>query len=403
VSILLILAVREPTLARMQPRIADRPAAFSTTPESETHAGPSRSRRRRRHRILRVFVALVSAMGALAFPLVSVTRLHDHPPWVGFRVEGKWRYGPPGTMFLATVDKFGLRPTSGSLLDVGGEVLRSKAFPGKILLNGRVPQTDDVPLAEGDRITVKNGRDHVEPIVREVTHIPAGKVTNPQFYLGTTPGDQIVEKGKVSGQVISTVFRPEGEATRPNSVALTFDDGPWPTQTAQFLAVLKKFKVKATFFLVGYLAERYPDIVRAEIRAGMQIGDHSWDHPNSPPFGTLSRAMINEEIGKTRKLLTGYGVDSVVFRPPGGSSSDAVVAVAAKFDMRVVIWSVDPKDWMRGRTTAAIVKAVLSQVRPGSIILMHDGGGDRAAGLAALPRIIKGIRKMGLGFSTLEP
>jgi peptidoglycan/xylan/chitin deacetylase (PgdA/CDA1 family) len=395
------LALPELTLSRMQSRLLDRPAIQTTNPGAETIAPLTRRRRRRRRRRLRASVALLLAMGVLAFPIVSVTHLRDLAPWVGFKVEGKWQYGPPGTTFLAIVKRFGLHSTDGSLLDVGGRVLKAGVYPGKIVLNGTVPEAD-LRLVEGDQIAVRNGKDHVEPIVREIVHVPAGKTTNPQFYLGTTPGDQIIEKGKFSGQVVSSVFRPAGSSKRPNAVALTFDDGPWPNQTLQFLAVLKKFKVKATFFMVGYLAERYPDLVRAEIRAGMEIGDHSWDHPNSPPFGTLPPAKISDEIGRTRKLLAGYGILTPIFRPPGGSYSDAVLKSADSFGMRVVIWSVDPKDWQPGQTTAAIVKSVLSHVRPGSIILLHDGGGDRSATLAALPRIIKGIMKMGLSFATLD-
>jgi peptidoglycan/xylan/chitin deacetylase (PgdA/CDA1 family) len=385
----------------MPSHVIDGPTLESTFDQAEGPATRVRRHGRRPHRWLRISVAILLAMGTLTFPLVSVSSLRDFAPWVGFKVLGTWEYGPPGTAFLSTVAKFGLRPRNGSLLSVGGQVLKRGVYPGEILLNGRVPETDR-SLAEGDRITIRNGKDRVEPLDREVIHIPAGRVTNPQFYLGSTPGDQIIEKGKFSGQVVSSVFRPTGPGTRPNTVALTFDDGPWPNQTTQFLAVLKKFKVKATFFLVGYLAERYPDLVRAEMRAGMEIGDHSWDHPTSPPFGTLPPAKINDEIGRTRNALAGFGIDTPIFRPPGGSYSDAVIKSADAFGMRVVIWSIDPKDWKPGQTTAAIVKAILSQVRPGSIILLHDGGGDRSATLAALPKLIRGIRKMGLGFATLD-
>jgi peptidoglycan-N-acetylglucosamine deacetylase len=371
-------------------------------PEEELASGARLRRRlKRRRRRLRTSVAAFSAMGVLAFPMVSVSHVRDLTPWVGFKVRGEWEYGPPGTTFGATVRKFGLRPSDGSLYSVHGQILKPDIFPGRVLLNGHAPAADR-PLHEGDLITIRNGKDRVEKIVTEVVHIPGGTVTDPQFHLGSVPGDQVIQKGKVSGEVVSSVFEPTGPGTRPKSVALTFDDGPWPTQTLQFLAVLKRFKVKATFFVVGYLAERYPEIIRAEVRAGMEIGDHSWDHPTSPPFGSLSPERIRDEIRRTRRVLAGYGIDTSVFRPPGGTYSDAVVKSAKRLGMRVVIWSIDPKDWKPGRTAAAIVKAVLSHVRPGSIILMHDGGGNRAATLAAMPKIIRGIRKMGLSFATLD-
>jgi peptidoglycan/xylan/chitin deacetylase (PgdA/CDA1 family) len=95
-------------------------------------------------------------------------------------------------------------------------------------------------------------------------------------------------------------------------------------------------------------------------------------------------------------------VDTSIFRPPGGSYSEAVIQAAEKLKSRLVMWAIDPRDWAPGRTVDEIVKGVLSQVRPGSIILLHDGGGNRSATIAALPKIIRGIRKMGLGFLPIE-
>jgi peptidoglycan-N-acetylglucosamine deacetylase len=278
-------------------------------------------------------------------------------------------------------------------------VLRANAYRGAVLLNGR-PESGDLLLAEGDQITVRNGKNHVESLVKEVIQLPAGRPSNPQFYLGTVPGEQIIVRGRISGKVVSSTFHALGPGIHPNSVALTFDDGPWPTQTLQVLGILKKFKVKATFFVIGYLAQRYPDLIQAEVNAGMMVGDHTWDHPNTP-FRDLPAKTMLDEIARNSRYLASVGVKTLVFRPPGGSYSGPVVAGALKFGMRVVIWSVDPKDWTKP-TKDEIVKRVLSRVRPGSIILMHDGGGDRSATIAALPEIIKGIQKMGLGFDTLE-
>ncbi len=384
----------------MQPRLSDGPAASQST-IAEQHRQPVRARHRHRRRrpTLRISVALLLVIGVLAFPLASVARLRDLIPPIGFKVEGKWEYAARGTTFQDVVRRFELQPKAGSLLDVEGKVLAHGAYPGAILLDGE-PETGDPMLGEADEISVVDANDHVESIVRVVIDIPGGKPGNPQFYLGTTPGEQVIQKGKLSGKIVSSVFRPSGPTNTPLSVALTFDDGPWPNSTAKFLALLKKFHVKATFFVIGYLAQRYPDLVRAEVKAGMAIGNHSWDHPNTP-FRDLSRKRIHSEIAKTKAYLASAGVDTSVFRPPGGSYSNAVIKAAERLDSRLVIWAVDPKDWRHGRTTKQIVKAVLSAVRPGSIILMHDGGGDRSATLAALPRIIKGIRKMGLGFLPL--
>jgi len=148
--------------------------------------------------------------------------------------------------------------------------------------------------------------------------------------------------------------------------------------------------------MVGYLAERYPEIVRMVARAGMRVGDHSWDHPTDPPLAELSRARVAEEIGRAGDALAAAGVHARLFRPPGGSYDDAVVQESRLRAMRVVTWSVDPKDWTDGISADRIVRRVLGAVEPGSIIVLHDGGGDQRATIRALPRIIRGIRRMGL-------
>ena len=172
---------------------------------------------------------------------------------------------------------------------------------------------------------------------------------------------------------------------RPPRVALTFDDGPWPDSTQQVLAILGRMGVRATFFDVGYLARDHPDLVRRELDAGMVVGNHSWDHPITPPFRDLPHPRITSEIRRTNTELDSIGVKPQLFRPPGGSYSPWVLKEAARQGVRVVLWSVDPRDWKPGTKARRIVHSVLSHVRPGSIILLHDGGGDRSATVTALP------------------
>jgi peptidoglycan/xylan/chitin deacetylase (PgdA/CDA1 family) len=155
---------------------------------------------------------------------------------------------------------------------------------------------------------------------------------------------------------------------------------------------------------VGELAERYPGIVRAEARQpGVLVEDHSWSHPLTPPFGDQRPGVARAQIAKARSTLIAEGVTPTLFRPPGGGWSDRVVAIASSLGCRVVLWSVDPRDWAPGRTAKGIVRSVLGHVEPGSIVIMHDGGGDRTATIKALPRIIRGIRRMGLRLVTVEP
>jgi peptidoglycan/xylan/chitin deacetylase (PgdA/CDA1 family) len=186
------------------------------------------------------------------------------------------------------------------------------------------------------------------------------------------------------------------------AVALTFDDGP-SEYTARFVWMLEQLGVPAAFFMVGTEAERYPNLVRLVADAGMAIGNHTYSHPLQKPFAQLPREEIVAEIDRGRAVLRRLGVDPVLFRPPGGTFSTFVVDAAQARGERVVIWSVDTRDWVAGTTADEIAARVLRDVQPGSIILMHDGGGDREATLEALPRIVAGIRSRGLAFVPLAP
>jgi peptidoglycan/xylan/chitin deacetylase (PgdA/CDA1 family) len=276
--------------------------------------------------------------------------------------------------------------------------LRRGAFPGQVLLNGVVAPQGAI-LEAGATISLQPGRTRMEPMERLVLNFGPGEFHNPQFSLETGAGRETVTAGAISRKRLKVVFQPAGPIRMPNAVALTFDDGPWPGSTRAVLAVLAKEHVKATFFLIGRQVRRSPDLVRAEVDAGMTIGTHSFSHPQ--PFGLLPEATIDSEVDQGLQTLTDLGIHTSLFRPPGGSMPPPVVAAAQAKGLRTVIWTVDPQDWRPGTTPAQIAARVLAQVKPGSIVLLHDGGGDRSATVAALPRIIDGIKKRKLAFTTL--
>lgn len=338
---------------------------------------------------------------ATAVILLAVSTRWGGPGVMGVKAQRKPRYLPAGVHLDQALELLRLRPRTGALLDVEGEILDPDRYPGSVRLNGVVvPLTTQV--APGSVIRVRHGRDRREPIRRREVKVPGGEPTNPQFVVGTAPGVMEVREGTISNKVLSTVFRPTGDVKVRREVALTFDDGPWPTSTRQVLSILRRYGVKATFFLVGYLAERYPDVVREEIRAGMTIANHSWDHPEIPPFAGRSDAFIESQIGRTKEVLSRLGGTTKLFRPPGGSTSPELVELADGLGYRVVLWSVDPHDWATGQTASRVAENVLSAVGPGSIVLLHDGGGDQSATIGALPRIIQGIRAKGLKLVALE-
>lgn len=320
---------------------------------------------------------------------------------VTVRVRGLEEELPEGTTFAEAVRRLQLRAPAGDLLDLQGAILRAGVFPGRILLNGR-RAAGATELAEGDRIAVVPGRDRREPVERLVVRVRAGRPAEPQFTLARTPGEQVLLRGRISHTLVPLEFRPSGPARVPRAVALTFDDGP-SRYTRGVLAVLRHLRARATFFVVGELAERRPKVVREALVAGMAVESHSFSHPYRPPFDRLPRRRIRVEIERTAAVLRALGRRPSLFRPPGGALSPYVIEAAGAAGQRVVLWSVDPQDWRPRARPRQIVRRVLKAVRPGSIVLLHDGGGDRSATVRALPALIRGIRRKGLKLALIEP
>jgi peptidoglycan/xylan/chitin deacetylase (PgdA/CDA1 family) len=352
---------------------------------------------RQRQRLLRLLL-VIAIGGTLALGILL--RGHAPNPPLRIQVAGTRQTVPAGTSLDDLVRRFALKPLAGDLLDVEGKVLKKDAFAGRFLVNG-VAVPGHTSLSQGDVVTAQPGQDRTEKILKKLVKVPGGEVQNPQFFLGKAPGVQIIRTGRLSGKLVSSVFRPTGSFQPPKAVALTFDDGPSPRNSRKLLTVLQRFGVKATFFVIGRSASFHPDIVKAEIAAGMEVANHSWSHPYLTPFKSLPSRVIRKEIDLTQRELLSLGASSGLFRPPGGTFSPRVIGISKESDARLVLWSIDPKDWQSGRTSRQIVDAVLSKVGPGSIVILHDGGGNQSATIGALPAIIKGIRAKGLQIVTI--
>ncbi len=180
-------------------------------------------------------------------------------------------------------------------------------------------------------------------------------------------------------------------------VALTFDDGPGP-DTPAVLAELKRLNVPATFFVVGHAVAENPGALRQVVADGHEIGVHTWTHPDLTALpGRAQRSEIENTAGE---ILAASGVASRLFRAPYGAVDPDVLKRAEDAKLLSVLWNVDTMDWTRP-SAGQIVETVLSNAVPGSIILMHDGGGDRTATVQALPRIVTGLRARGYEFATV--
>ena len=153
-------------------------------------------------------------------------------------------------------------------------------------------------------------------------------------------------------------------------IAMTFDDGPSAENTPRLLEILKQRNIKATFFLIGQNVAANPDIVRRILAEGHEVGNHSWTHPQ---LSKLSDDRVTAEITKTQDAIKeASGYSPTLLRPPYGAITPRQREwIANQFGLNIILWSVDPFDWKRPGASV-ITERILSQVRPGAIILSHD-------------------------------
>ncbi|MEV4031711.1 polysaccharide deacetylase family protein [Streptomyces umbrinus] len=178
-------------------------------------------------------------------------------------------------------------------------------------------------------------------------------------------------------------------------VGLTFDDGP-SGSTPALLNALTQNRLRATMFNQGQYAAANPSQVRAQVNAGMWVGNHSYTHPHLPQLG---QAQIDSEISRTQQAIAAAGGGTPnLFRPPYGETNSTVKAVEAKYGLTEIIWDVDSQDW-NGASADAIVQAA-GRLGNGQVILMHDWSANSRA---AIPRIAQGLTARGLCAGRISP
>lgn len=378
-------------------------------PAHDQHPASERSHRARsRLALLAVPVALATACTGAGHPATPA----------GFGGEAAARRSPPrAQLTIALTTAAGRKTTvaasavstvtqaiaaarlsipAGRLLSaVDHAFLRSNGRPGSELLNGR-PATGNSLVRAGDAIRIRRGPDSVEPTQTLTVPIPAPGDTG--LYIGSKPGLARVVRGTVSHEQVSsrTLAAPIlGHLLRPGAVALTFDDGPDPTWTPQVLKLLAHAHVHATFCLIGREAAAHPELVRAILAGGHSLCDHTYDHDEH--LATTSAAHIHDEIARAYSTIAAAGRAPLFFRAPGGEWSPAVETEARREHLTPLRWTVDPRDWARPGTNQ-ILSTVYRQLRPGGVILLHDGGGDRSQSVAALHELLTRLNDMGYAF-----
>ena len=292
--------------------------------------------------------------------------------------------GRPGTRRAVVVDS-----TNGlidrSLVEAGVDVLRADPWdlPPRTRM-GSVPARA-LALAARDRLsalvplTVSSGTMH-------------GRDDEP----GADTGDGVALAARLARE---GRYLTRGAADQPE-VALTFDDGPDPEHTPRVLETLDRYAVPATFFCVGAAARAHPDLLRRAADAGHLVANHTWSHPYLPD---LSREELRWQVEATGSALAAAAGGSALpdmVRPPYGAYTPQVLGWLADQDATTVLWDVDSGDWQLPGPEA-IAEQALRDARNGSILLLHDGGGDRTQTITALPVIIEALHSRGYRLVTV--
>lgn len=176
----------------------------------------------------------------------------------------------------------------------------------------------------------------------------------------------IFSQGLLPAKAIETCHSVENDSMR---IALTFDDGPHPILTHRILDILEKNHVFATFFMVGVNVENYPETAREVIRRGHEVGNHTYSHGH---LDRLPESAVESEIWRCEDALEELcEYRPHLFRPPEGAINPFVERCSEENDYTLILWSLDTRDW-ESKNAERIVDCVLSKIRPGDIILMHD-------------------------------
>jgi len=193
-----------------------------------------------------------------------------------------------------------------------------------------------------------------------------------------------------------------GQVTRgpagKHRVALTFDDGPNPLYTETIMEALKQYDGRATFFLVGMMAQQYPDLVLNLLAAGHELGNHTYTHPN---ITKLTQNELIAEILRTRVLIKDIsGRQTYLFRPPGGNIDDATTKQLRALDYNIIYWDINAGEYRKTASPEEQVRRMLANIKDGSIVLLHNGPVDGT--MSILPGLLAGLRAKGFSFVTVS-
>lgn len=360
------------------------------------------ARRRLRGRPARWWAALTAAvLGMVSMIAVAVPR--SEPP-VKVSVDGTVVNVPgPHPTVRAALRAAARTPRDGVVRSAKtATVLRPHAHPALIAVDGR-PARLSQRLVKGARVTVTDGEDSVEPTeVRQVeVPPPPGPAVESVLWYPGAPGVDEQTVGTMSDEVVDTRRLVEPVAPRREEgqvVALTFDDGPSPTWTPQVVQILAEEGVRATFCLVGDMVRKRPELTRTIAGHGHTLCSHTMNHPEHldelPPAQAASEVVAGSDM-----LASTTGQPVPLFRAPAGRTTPAVIDLVHSRGARVLDWTIDAEG-SEHRSAEELLARVQGGLKPGAVILLHDGGGNRDTTVAMLRPLIRSLKAAGWQFAT---
>ena len=381
------------------------PAPYTPAPYGAGQpADAPRPRRRKKRGPLPIILAAV-ALVAVGVGIYLIA----NPPIYSVTVNGAEQTVNTGTTVEQCIEKGFASPAAGNLIAVDGSIAQQGGGTAYTATVNGNEVDGSYAVKKGDDVQISDGAD-VDEEYTETTEAVAHGTSGTDYstlssyyggsihvYSAGEDGEKTVKTGKVSGKTVEEVTKQPVDAGYnayvanvgdEKVIALTFDDGPWPTTTSEILDILKENGAHATFFQIGNQIANMPDIEKRIVEEGNQVGTHTWDHASGSGQGVnltfMSASEQREEITKGFDAIESVLGTSVthVMRAPGGNYYGSLVDNLSDLVTAEIGWDLDTEDW--SRPGASAIEQVILSVKPGQVILMHDGGGDRSQTVEAL-------------------
>ncbi len=344
------------------------------------------------------------------FQIVTTIFFYRNYPYNQVLVNSKPVVVPNGITVKDLVKKINFDLEKGDLLDTDGNLIKRRGgHDAEVFINSR-PASFKNRVYFGDNVFFKKGRSKKEAIIKQLGLIPkdikiSGKGAFLVYVSNGEDGSKLVFRGRDSLKIVKEKIIKQSQTaiikrtdSKGNNVALTFDDGPGE-YTMRVISVLKQYNVPATFFVTGGAVRRHQDIIKQTVSLGYTVGNHTYSHLK---LIEADEFLIIDEIRKTENIIfQATGVKPKWFRPPELRLDSKIIKVSSALGYQIVLATIDPGDYKK-MPPSVILDRVLKNIKPGAVIVLHDGGGDQESTVRALPLIISFLRARGLQFVSLD-